>query len=103
MRFDEPDVTAESIARATGVIVGTGNPVLPTLHASAHEPARTGPGIIRNDEAPFAVFDCAVPVGERATLLGRFDTELEAAQFIETLPEYLTGRYALDGPADGDF
>lgn len=39
--------------------------------------------------------------GQQAIVLGSFDTENEAAEFIGTLPEYLSGRYSLDGPADG--
>lgn len=46
----------------------------------------------------YVVVDCSTR--PQATVLGRFKTEDEAAEFIETLPEYLTGRYGLDGPAD---
>lgn len=41
-----------------------------------------------------------VPVGGQCPVLGRFDSELEAAKYIAKLPECLTGRYGLDGPAD---
>jgi hypothetical protein len=50
---------------------------------------------------PFVVCDSkGVPVGGQTPELGRFSTEQEAAEFISTLPEPLTGRYSLDGPAD---
>ena len=48
----------------------------------------------------YVVVDTYVAAGQRTPVLGRFDTEDEAATFIETLPDYLTGRYGLDGPAD---
>lgn len=35
-----------------------------------------------------------------ASVLGRFGTSDAAAAFIETQPEYLTGRYGLTGPAE---
>ena len=38
--------------------------------------------------------------GVQAIVLGDFDTELEAAEFISALPERLSGRYSLDGPAE---
>lgn len=38
--------------------------------------------------------------GQQIKVLGEFDTEHEAALFIETLPNYLDGNYGLDGPAD---
>lgn len=37
-----------------------------------------------------------------AGVLGRFDSENEAAVFIGTLPECSTGRYNLDGPGEDD-
>ncbi len=39
-----------------------------------------------------------VEVGQQCPILGKFDTEQEAAEFIGTLPDYLSGRYNLDGP-----
>jgi hypothetical protein len=41
-------------------------------------------------------------VGETLPILGRFDSEQEASEFIETLPDFLSGRYGLDpeGPAE---
>jgi hypothetical protein len=47
---------------------------------------------------PYCVADTTI--NGPAAVLGRFATEDAAASFIGTLPEYLTGRYALDGPAD---
>lgn len=47
---------------------------------------------------PYCVADTTI--NGPAAVLGRFATEDEAAAFIETLPEYLSGRYGLDGPAD---
>lgn len=41
-----------------------------------------------------------VQVGDQTPILGRFDTEDDAARFISTLPEHLTGRYNLDGPPE---
>lgn len=39
-----------------------------------------------------------VGVGQQCPVLGSFDTEQAAAEFIDTLPEPETGRYNLDGP-----
>jgi hypothetical protein len=52
-------------------------------------------------EKPYVVVDTKdVEPGEQCPVLGWFDTEQEASEFIGTLPEYETGRYGLDGPPD---
>jgi hypothetical protein len=55
---------------------------------------------------PYAVVDAEpkgagehICPGTRLPVLRRFATEREASEFIETLPEYLPGRYGIDGPA----
>lgn len=49
---------------------------------------------------PWAVVDGKVEAGEQTPILGRFATEELGAKFIETLPDYETGRYGLDGPGE---
>ena len=51
---------------------------------------------------PYVVSDSKdVEADQECPTLGCFSTEQEAAEFISTLPEHETGRYNLDGPADG--
>jgi hypothetical protein len=54
-------------------------------------------------DLPYVVCDGKdVKAGEQTPVLGRFATEDEAAGFIGTLPEHLSGRYSLDGPSEDD-
>lgn len=48
------------------------------------------------NETSWVVVDTKVEVGQSCPILGRFPTEELGSKFIETLPEYLTGRYGLD-------
>lgn len=54
-------------------------------------------------ERPYVVDDTETLTPEGLiTILGSFDTEREASEFIETLPGYLSGRYGIshdDGEA----
>lgn len=43
-----------------------------------------------------------VGITDTCEVLGRFTSEGTAEEFIATLPEYLTGRYFLDGPMEED-
>jgi len=52
------------------------------------------PFVVSDDKNAVTGDPSSVPI------LGRFETEQEAAEFISTLPEPETGRYNLDGPAD---
>jgi hypothetical protein len=45
---------------------------------------------------PYAVVD--TKPGQKAKVLKRFQTEEAASQYIETLPQYLIGRYSIEGP-----
>jgi hypothetical protein len=61
----------------------------------------------KNREAERTRIDAALPwcvtdntIDGPASVLGRFVSADTAAAFIETQPEYLTGRYGLTGPAD---
>lgn len=49
---------------------------------------------------PWVVTDGKVEAGEQTPILGRFATQELASKFIETLPDYLEGRYGLDGPSE---
>lgn len=54
-----------------------------------------------HETRPYVVCDSKdVPVGGQTPVLGKFRTEQEAAEFIDTLPAAATGRYSLDGPAE---
>lgn len=44
----------------------------------------------------FVVVDTKVNAGEICPVLGQFDTQEEVDKFIESLPEYITGRYGVD-------
>lgn len=47
---------------------------------------------------PYAVVDTKVQPGQKVKVLKRFQTEEAASQYIETLPQYLIGRYSIEGP-----
>ena len=44
-----------------------------------------------------------VGAGQRVPIIGVFDTEQQAADFIDTLPDKESGRYGISGPADEEF
>lgn len=61
----------------------------------------TAEALAEYEAGPYVVSDSkGVPAGGTVPVLRSFGTEGEAAAYISALPEALTGRYNLDGPAD---
>lgn len=54
------------------------------------------------DTPRFIVVDTVAPVGSTCPELGKFSTMEQVDAFIVTLPDYLSGRYAVDDLASAD-